>query len=255
MPWLHEPSVRPDSGACRVRGTQRWPDGSTGSRRAPPGSAGEHATPHVAHARAYACMRCSTCAAQLAACTAAAIHASLPRCSHAQGDSSMVLDAVMFRRGSSSRDLTLQYYIASQLLTQFDHVDFQFVPRQVAHAAAALAQGRAYVCCTPCVTVCLLVCMCSGCARNHPLPPLDAAAACMLPACMSSGRPTRWLTGWPTSRWTLTLHCTRCYARTSAASMRCACSQRQRESTSSRCGAAAAAGATAGVRVMAAGVT
>jgi hypothetical protein len=46
-----------------------------------------------------------------------------------QGDSTIVLDAMMFRRGMASRELYLQYHKASQLLMCFQHVDFQYIAR------------------------------------------------------------------------------------------------------------------------------
>ncbi len=46
-----------------------------------------------------------------------------------QGDSAVVLDAIMFRRGLGNKELAMLYHKATQLLMRFQHVDFQYVPR------------------------------------------------------------------------------------------------------------------------------
>eukprot|EP00879_Flechtneria_rotunda_P004463 GHRR01004716.1.p1 GENE.GHRR01004716.1~~GHRR01004716.1.p1 ORF type:complete len:552 (+),score=217.10 GHRR01004716.1:420-2075(+) len=46
-----------------------------------------------------------------------------------QGDSSAVLEAVMFRRGIATKEMSVAYQKAAKLLACFDHVDFQLVPR------------------------------------------------------------------------------------------------------------------------------
>lgn len=46
-----------------------------------------------------------------------------------QGDSNLVLDSMMYKRGRESKFLAVAYQRACQLLTNFDHVDFQWVPR------------------------------------------------------------------------------------------------------------------------------
>lgn len=41
----------------------------------------------------------------------------------------MVLDALMYRRGINSKEVSVSYHKACQLLAAFEHVDFQFIPR------------------------------------------------------------------------------------------------------------------------------
>eukprot|EP00775_Hariotina_reticulata_P004362 gene4362-4615_t len=56
-----------------------------------------------------------------------------------QGDSTIVLDAMMFRRGITGRELYLQYHKASKLLMGFQHVDFQYICRNQNSLADRLA--------------------------------------------------------------------------------------------------------------------
>jgi hypothetical protein len=74
------------------------------------------------------------------------------RCaSRLQGDSALVLDALMYRRGISSKELAVAYHKASQLLAGFEHVDFQFIPRWGSRLEVAVQQqgdpGVLVVCC------------------------------------------------------------------------------------------------------------
>eukprot|EP00879_Flechtneria_rotunda_P010815 GHRR01011302.1.p1 GENE.GHRR01011302.1~~GHRR01011302.1.p1 ORF type:complete len:615 (+),score=222.39 GHRR01011302.1:450-2294(+) len=56
-----------------------------------------------------------------------------------QGDSSAVLEAVMFRRGIATKEMSVAYQKAAKLLACFDHVDFQLVPREQNSLADRLA--------------------------------------------------------------------------------------------------------------------
>jgi hypothetical protein len=56
-----------------------------------------------------------------------------------QGDSALVLDALMYRRGISSKEISVSYHKACQLLTAFEHVDFQFIPRWVGWGACKMS--------------------------------------------------------------------------------------------------------------------
>ncbi|WIA29900.1 hypothetical protein OEZ86_012369 [Tetradesmus obliquus] len=61
-------------------------------------------------------------------------------CLAVQGDSALVLDALMYRRGISSKELGVSYHKACQLLAGFEHVDFQYIPREQNSLADRLAQ-------------------------------------------------------------------------------------------------------------------
>lgn len=46
-----------------------------------------------------------------------------------QSDSTIVLDALMYKRGISNREITTLFHKATLLLVKFDHVDLQYIPR------------------------------------------------------------------------------------------------------------------------------
>jgi hypothetical protein len=70
-----------------------------------------------------------------------------------QGDSALVLDALMYRRGISSKEISVSYHKACQLLSAFEHVDFLFIPRWVGAPLQGMPEHALQVCVAP---VCMI---------------------------------------------------------------------------------------------------
>jgi hypothetical protein len=168
---------------------------------------------------------------ELLHCCTSRINPRAPGCclrTTLQGDSALVLDALMYRRGISSKEISVSYHKATLLLAAFEHVDFQYIPRwgpsqdllevlavwrtYWLHAGAGAPTYRGWLCKTTCISSKVLGDTCNvhhqqQSMLSYPVSSPGSTSPCWrLPAgpCLpaAAGSRTRWLTGWLRCPWT-----------------------------------------------------